>query len=825
MQTLFVDVILPLPLPNLYTYRVPSSLNNFVKIGSRVVVQFGQKKILTAIIYQIHEKPPKLYEAKHLLSLLDENPLINTTQLKFFNWISNYYMCHFGEVLNASLPSGLKISSESRVQINPSFLIDGIELAESERCLISELLNRESMTYSEISVLLNIKSVYSVIQSLIKKNAIILFEEIKEKYRPKIVKRVKLSEKYLRDKSAFQLLLESLESKPKQVEIILKYISQNSVFQDINLNEYGLLKSQLLSENESDSAYKTLIKNNVLEEFEVILSRISDANKNDLAKKIELSSHQQKAFEEINQQLKTKDIVLFHGITGSGKTEIYIELIKYALQGDNQILYLLPEIALTTQIVSRLKKVFGNALGIYHSKYSDNERVEVWKGVQNGELKIIVGVRSSIFLPFDNLGLIIVDEEHESSFKQHEPAPRYNARDAAMVLAQLHHAKLILGSATPSIESYYNASQGKYGFVSLLSRYGDAQLPEIILVDSRKGKSNLIPKGEFSGELVHEINECIEKKEQVILFQNRRGYSAYVSCEDCGYVPQCKSCDVSLTHHLNSRMLTCHYCGHHEKIPSICPVCGSEKIKSVGFGTEKLEEESQLFFPNARVQRMDLDTTRSKLGFQRIIEAVENDEMDILVGTQMVTKGLDFEKVSLVGVFDIDRMIHFPDFRSYERVFQLLIQVSGRAGRRHSKGKVIIQTSQPEHIIFKYIQNNDYFTLFESEISDRQKYLYPPFCRIIKLSFKNEFQSLTSDAAMAFVKKIYPVLGTKRVLGPEPPVISRIRNQYIYDVYIKLEKEGIDINFVKNALKKSIQEITSQKEFKKIAVVIDVDPV
>jgi primosomal protein N' (replication factor Y) len=818
MITLFTDVILPLPLPNLYTYRIPLELNEYVKPGCRVIVQFGKKRVLTAIVAKVHENPPKLYEAKSILSLLDEVPALNATQLSFFQWISEYYMCHQGEVINAALPSGLKISSESRIQLNPGFNNE-TPLNEKEALLMQELRTRDTMTYSDAAVILQVKSIYLVISSLIKKEAVIIFEEIKEKYKPKILKKIRLSEKYARDNTSLEYLVSTLESKPKQLDHVLKYLAEVPVFQNNELNDAGLTKSKLLDEEASEGSLKTLIKNGIFEEFEIIVSRLDDKEHSIVIPNYKLSENQNTAKEQIIDLFRTKDIVLLHGVTGSGKTEIYIDLIQQVLSNGSQVLYLLPEIALTTQIVFRLRKIFGNKLGIYHSKYSDNERVEVWKGIQSGDLQVIVGVRSSIFLPFDNLGLIIVDEEHETSYKQYDPAPRYNARDAAMVLALKHHAKVLLGSATPSIETYYNASNGKWGLVRLDKRFGSAQMPEILLVDTKKD----FPKGEFTATLFNELEATLERKEQAILFQNRRGYAPYLSCEDCGYVPQCKSCDVSLTYHMFKQELSCHYCGHHERVPTSCPACGSSKIKTVGFGTEKLEEDVQIILPQARVQRMDLDTTRSKNGYQKIINSFENEEVDILVGTQMVTKGLDFDKVSLVGVFDIDRMIHFPDFRSNERVFQVATQVSGRAGRKDKKGKVIIQTSQPHHLIFEKIIQNDYLGLYNQEIAEREKYNYPPFCRLIKLVIKNEDKTLADKASVALANKLKSKLGTKRVLGPEPPVIDKIRNQYLRDIYIKLEKDKVDIVKVKKMITEEITFLNTLKEFRNVFVMTDVD--
>ncbi|TAF76353.1 MAG: primosomal protein N' [Bacteroidetes bacterium] len=831
-STLFADLIIPRPFPNLFTYRIPSELTSKIQVGFRVVVPFGKGagNVLTALVVKIHHSPPQKYEAKSVLEVLDEQASVNAIQIQFMNWISAYYMCHIGEVLQAALPSGLKISSEMRVQINPQlYLLEKdekwlkfIAFTENESFLISELKARETMSYVEVASLLTTKNPYKIIHSLVRKEAVLIFDEIKEKYKPKIIKKVRFSEKYLHDKSAFEYLLNQLEKQPKRLEIILECINRIKPFSELSniKNEAGIDKSELTALF-SSTALNTLISTHVLEEFSIIQSRIDEFSSTHVFDKMhELSAAQQKSYNEIVNHFEKTDTVLLHGITGSGKTEVYIKLIHNVLEQGSQVLFLLPEIALTTQIVLRLKRVFGNRLGVYHSKYSDNERVEVWKGIQNGKIDIVVGVRSSIFLPFDNLGLIIIDEEHEQSYKQHDPAPRYHARDAALVLAKLHHAKTLLGSATPAIESYYNTQTEKWALVNLSERFSDAKMPQFQLVDVKKDKLSI---DNFSPELLTGIKKALDKKEQVILFQNRRGYSPYISCQACGFVPECKSCNVSLTFHLYRNQLTCHYCGHHEKTPKVCVACGSSNFKTVGFGTEKLEEDAQLHLPTARIQRMDLDTTRTKFGYQKIINAVENEEIDILVGTQMVTKGLDFEKVSLVGVFDVDRMIHFPDFRSNERVFNLLTQVAGRAGRKHTEGNVIIQTAQPTHPIFLKVIQNDYFGLYSEEIIEREKFNYPPFSRIIKIVIKDKDSILADEAAHKLAELLRTTLGSKRILGPEPPLIDKIRDFYLREIFIKIEKAGVDIKKCKTLIINQLDLIREDKKFKNTILQLDVD--
>ncbi|MEO1049494.1 MAG: primosomal protein N' [Bacteroidota bacterium] len=824
IETFFVDVILPVPIPKLFTYRVPNELADLVQIGCRVVVQFGRKKILTGVIGEVHQNPPQVYEAKYLLDLLDEEPAVNHLQIKLFRWMADYYMCTIGEVLNVALPSGLKLSSESRVQLNPSFSPEDtdVPLSGKEQLLIESLQRQGTLSYSEISRILGQKTIYSILKSLVIKEAIIIFEEVKEKFKPKKEKRLRLSPTYVGNESMLESLFEQLQKNPKQEDILLRYLQEVPVYQQPELNTEGVSKKLLTENGLSPSSLKTLTNKGILEEFEVIISRFAEHEEGE--SQITLNEEQHKAKEQILGHFKENKPVLLHGITGSGKTEIYIELIKEAIEGGNQVLYLLPEIALTTQIVNRLRQVFGSNMGVYHSKFSDNERVEVWKGILEGRFDFVVGVRSSIFLPFDNLGLIIVDEEHETSYKQFEPAPRYNARDIALLLNKMHGAKILLGSATPSIESYFLAETGRYGLVELLSRFGGAVLPETKLADLLSESKRKTIKGEFSSMLLSALENVMNKGEQAIIFQNRRGYSPYVTCEDCGWVPKCPHCAVSLTYHQYKKELNCHYCGYKEPIINTCEACGSHRIKSVGYGTEKLEENLELLLPNARIQRMDLDTTRRKKSYETIIEDFEVGNTDILVGTQMVSKGLDFDRVSLVGVLDTDRMMHFPDFRSFERTFQLITQVSGRAGRRDKRGLVIIQTKDLDSPLLHDIITNNYQRFYRREISEREKYNYPPFHRLIKVIVKHKDQNVCDVSARKLANLLREQLGRTRVLGPEEPLVSRIRNQYLMELLIKLERDKINLAKVKSIISDMILELSQEKEIKSTSYVVDVDP-
>jgi primosomal protein N' (replication factor Y) (superfamily II helicase) len=821
-STFFAELLLPVPVPKLFTYRVPFDLNGKVQLGIRAIVPFGNRKILTGVVVRIHESPPKEYEAKSILELLDDEPVVNQLQLKLFNWIADYYLCSAGEVMNAALPAGLKLSSESMVQLHPAFDEETtmFEFSQKEEILLKHL-HKDPLPYSEISRLLNLKNLYSILKSLVSKEAVILFEEVKEKFKPKTEKRIRLTEDFNSNK-ALEKVFEELVKKPKQEAILLKYLQDVSVLQNPKANTAGISKKILLNDELSESSLNTLVKNKILEEFEVIVSRFEEEEES--TAELLLSEDQQRAQQEIIKAFETHAAVLLHGITGSGKTEIYIDLIRKALAGGSQVLYLLPEIALTTQIVQRLKKVFGSSMGVYHSRFSDNERVEVWNGVISGKFKFVVGVRSSVFLPFDNLGLIIVDEEHDTSYKQHEPSPRYHARDVAQVIGQLHHAKILMGSATPSIESYFQAHHGKYGYVKLDKRYGDAQLPEVVLADLGIERKSKTLKGDFSGTLLRAIKDTLAQQEQVIIFQNRRGYSPMVNCQDCGWVPKCVNCAVSLTYHQYRHALICHYCGYKEDLPKQCPTCSSNRLLTVGYGTEKLEEELKLHYPDATVQRMDYDTTRIKSGYDTIIEQFENGSTDILVGTQMVTKGLDFDNVSLVGVFNADRMMHFPDFRSYERAFQLITQVSGRAGRREKPGKVIIQTSHTDHPILNFILNHTQEEFYNTELADRREHAYPPFSRLIEIIVRHIDKKVSREASEKLAEALKTSLPETKILGPGEPMVAKIRNQFLMTILVKIPRDSGHLSEIKKRIQHSVNSILTEKEFRSVRIISDVDP-
>ena len=827
-KTFFANVLLPVPIPKSFTYRIPKNLEPLVEVGSRVIVQFGRKKILTGIVAECHENPPEAYEAKYILELLDEFPAMTSSQIRLLYWASEYYMCTIGEVLNAALPSGLKLSSQSNIQLHPDFKPEeeNHEFSEKEELILSALRHRSGLTYDEVTDVLQQKSIYPILKSLLSKESILIFEEVKEKFKPKKIAKVRLAQSFIEDLASLENLFERLEKRPKQIQILLKYLQEVPIYHYPEKNASGLDKKSLLSANLSPSSLNTMVKNKIFDTFDEVVSRFDHHGDNHPAPEtIKFSAPQHQALEALLQVFDQKDIALLHGITGSGKTEIYIDLIKKNLESGNQVLYLLPEIALTTQIVKRLMKVFGSKMGVFHSKYSDNERVEIWNGVLSGKFLFVVGVRSAVFLPFDNLGLIIVDEEHDNSYKQFDPAPRYNARDLAMVLAGFHHGKVLLGSATPSIESYYLASQKKYGLVALSHRFSGGELPDFQIVDILKERKKKTMKEDFSPQLLSAIQKALKEQEQVIIFQNRRGYAPYITCQECNWIPKCESCAVSLTYHMYVNQLRCHYCGYQEKPGPACPACGSTKLKTVGFGTEKLEEDLKSFFPEAKIRRMDLDTTRSKYSYQNIIDDFEKGDTDILVGTQMLSKGLDFARVNTVGILDADRMINFPDFRSAEKTFQLITQVSGRAGRRNKKGKVYIQTSQPDHPLFQKIIGHNYRQMYLDELIERQKYRYPPFVRIIKLTLKHHEKPVCHKATVYLHSLLKTAMGKGRILGPNEPVIARIRNQYLMEILVKIERDKVNLKAAKKALKDCIVAVENDKQFKGIRIIIDVDSI
>jgi len=814
--TLFVDVVLPLAISKTYTYRVPQDFISAVSVGKRVVVQFGRSKIYAAIIYAVSHKAPERYEAKYLLDVLDDYPIITRNQLRLWDWVREYYMCHLGEVMQAAMPAVFKLASETKIMAATDYPETERALLNDKEYLILDALDiAGELKVSDVVKLLGQKTVFPLLKSLLKKGAILISEELHERYKPKM-KTFLLMSPVFENNEEKRILLESLNRAPKQQDAVLAY------FQLIKKQSL-ISKSELLEASGCGaSALKSLIEKEVFLVEERVVSRLREEDILTAATFL-LSDQQQRAFDEIQQQFKTKDVVLLHGVTASGKTQIYIRLIEEALAKEETVLYLLPEIALTSQIVERLRLHFGNIVGVYHSRFNDNERAEVWQKVMKKETKVILGARSAVFLPFQGLGLIIVDEEHEVSFKQMDPAPRYHARDTAVYLGHVHQGKVLLGSATPSIETYYNAKSDKYGLVELNERYGASILPQIKVLSLKDEVKNKFAPSYFSELLLEEIRQAITKKEQVILFQNRRGYTPMLLCRTCGYTPKCTNCDVSLTYHKSTGKLHCHYCGFKEDPIQVCPACGSTHIENKGFGTERIEEELSILVPEAKIGRLDLDSTRGKDSFERIITDFDEQRFNVLVGTQMVAKGLDFGKVTVIGIINADTLINYPDFRAFERSFSLLSQVSGRAGRRDTAGKVIIQAYATQHRVLEQVVNHDYLAMFMTEVQERKHYAYPPFYRLIKLDIKHKDQQevhACSNRLGALLKEAFG----NRVLGPEVPLIGRIRNYYIHTVLIKIERDGASIQKVKKALAQILVLFETNKANKGAFVQVDVDP-
>jgi|TARA_B110000211_G_scaffold73685_1_gene85726 primosomal protein N' (replication factor Y) len=817
--TKFVQVIVPLSLKGELTYRVPNEWNDLVLVGQRVIVQIGRTKLYTALICAIHEKAPLDYQVKYIDYLLDEEPIVTQGQLRFWSWISEYYMCSIGEVMNAALPGSFKLASETQIVLASSDRPDYEGLNTKEVKIIEALEATESLYLKDISTILDIKTVMPVINGLVKKGLIVTLEELKERVKPKLKSYVEFTDYSALESNRMEILDDLQRRAFKQLELFMTFLKMQE-------DKKGLVTKKDLLEYSgiSDSTLNSLREKNILRVTKKEISRIDAHGVKD--KRAVLSEAQSVALNSIRAVFEEKDTCLLHGVTSSGKTEVYCELIEEQISQNRTVLFLVPEIALTTQLIGRLRKRFGDIVGVFHSKFNQGQRSEVWNDSlkSSGErFKIFIGARSALFLPLKRLGLIIVDEEHDASFKQYDPAPRYNARDLSLVLAHIYKAKTILGSATPSIESYYNAQSGKYGLVELNERFGKVSLPKISTVDLRNEIKNKTIKEEFSSVLLDEMSKTLKKGEQVILFQNRRGYSPVWQCVTCGNVPQCVRCDVSLTYHKPINSLKCHYCGYQlSPAPQECDVCSSNTYKMVGFGTQKLEENLGDEFPEAQVQRMDFDTTRTKNSYETIIEELETGYTDILVGTQMVSKGLDFKNVGLVGVVQADQMLRFPDFRAFERSFQLMTQVAGRAGRREKEGKVVIQTYYPDHRIIQSVIKHDFLGFYNTELIERRKYSYPPFSRLIRLTVRHK---KIEDVNSLSKELVYDLKGVFRemVLGPEFPAVIRIQNMYLKNILIKFDREHSPA-VVKKELNKILDRFKSDRGKSAFRIKIDVDP-
>lgn len=856
--TLFVDVIVPLAVPNKYTYRVPVEMNDEVEVGKRVLVQFGKSKFYSAIVYKVHDKAPTDYVAKYIDSVIDEKPIVLEKQLKLWDWISYYYMCGPGEVMNAALPSALKLSSVANIQLNPGYNFeesDHSQFSDKEHLIIDALHHNETLSFEDVSKILKIKSIHKIINGLINKGAIVVYEEVKDKFKPKLVSFVKLNSEY-KDETKLKELLDKLEKKAfKQAEVLLLFLhlaktnkTDSSDRQDDSNKEEGWVQKNEITKKCDTAAINALIKKGVFEEEKFETGRLNFQNTGS-HKKI-LTKIQKSAYDEIKKSFEKHSVSVLHGVTGSGKTEIYAKLIEETISEGKQVLFLLPEIALTTQLITRMRFYFGDKVGVYHSKFSENERVEIWNNVLNegkNAYSVVMGARSALFLPYANLGLIIIDEEHDYSYKQHDPAPRYHARDAAIYLSTLHNAKVLLGSATPSLESYHNAQTGKYGLIELNKRFTDTAPNETEICDIKKYEyalpstawassvaegihpvvepvetTSMRPRSILTHPLHEAIKTALKNKEQVILFQNRRGFAPYTECSSCGWVPHCTQCDVALIYHKHSNKLTCHYCGYTVPPPSSCAACGHNDLRYKGLGTEKIEEEIEILFPDAKITRMDLDTTRSKYAYKQIIDDFEEQNIDILIGTQMVTKGLDFDHVSVVGILNADSLFSFPDFRSHERGYQLITQVSGRAGRKHKRGKVFIQTLQPAHPLLQFVINGDMKLFYNTQLNERKEYHYPPFSRLIELNVVSKDVNLVNNMSEELAKRLKGTFG-KDLLGPQFPLVSKIKNNYYKRIILKIDK-SLGPQNVRHLLNTEVNNLHQSFRDEAFRIQIDVDP-
>lgn len=814
---IYVDVIVPLPLSGKFTYSLPPQYSGMVTEGCRVIVQFGKKKFYTAIVYQVYEESIEKKDIKEVVSILDRYPIVLPQQLQFWEWIASYYMCTLGEVYKAALPSALKLESETFVFLNPDFEAK-TPFSPSETKIFEILSEKKPLRISEIEKLSKINNTIPYIKALVDKGAAYINENVKNRYFTKTETAISLSKKFLEDELSG--LVDNLKRAKKQQDLFFKFLELRESSE--NKSDFYLLKKQFLTENGfSTSILDGLIEKDILKTFPIEIDRFNYESETIHFNK--LNSFQEEAYNSICSQFARKQIVLLHGVTSSGKTEIYIQLIKEAIERGEQVLYLLPEIALTTQITQRLRSAFGNKLLVYHSKFNDNERAETWQNLlRKEECQVVLGARSAVFLPFRKLGLVIVDEEHESSYKQQDPAPRYNGKNAAIVLASYYEAKTLLGTATPSIETYHNALNGKYGLVTLTQRHKEIELPLIIPINTKELRKRKQMKSILSPPLIDKIYEALSKEEQIILFQNRRGFAPLLECKTCSWTPKCLHCDVSLTYHKGQKVMLCHYCGAVYSIPKECPECNTSTLDTQGYGTERIEELVSETLPEAKVVRMDMDTTRSKRAYEHIISDFEANRTNVLIGTQMVSKGLDFDNVSTVGILNADNMLNYPDFRAHEKAFQLMTQVSGRAGRKNKQGTVYLQTAHPGHPIISYIRNNDYLSFYETQIDERKLFRYPPFYRLIEIIIRGRDEHLTDEVAGDFAKSLRQSFND-RILGPTKPPVSRIQSLYIRKIILKIENEASPLK-IREFIEIHQNLLFQNSKFRSILLHYDVDP-
>lgn len=824
----FLDVILPLPLDSTFTYHIPAALQGKIAVGSRVIVPFGTAKLYTGIVCRLHnDKPKDNFEIKDITESIDSKAVVLPSQLRFWQWMNDYYLCPIGDVMKAALPSGMKIASETKLLPNEDF-DNWDKLTPKEVTVFETILQKKIQTVAQLQKDFKDNNLLSTLRSLIGKQALAVKENLRTTFAPKTEVHIRLAKKY-RNEQILNELCNQLEKTPKRYALLMEYLKMSGTAAALTLGNPKIIqevnRTELLKESGVSAAVLSGLRaKGILETYDYEIGRIQTTG-TAVSQQLPLTEAQQQACDSISQQFQSKRVCLLHGVTSSGKTEIYIRLIRHELEKGHQVLYLLPEIALTTQVTTRLRRIFGDKMGVYHSKYPDNERVELWKHqVGNKPFGLILGVRSALFLPFQNLSLIIVDEEHETSYKQQDPAPRYNARDSAIVLSAFFpQAHVLLGTATPSIETYHNAQNGKYGYVLLDKRFEDMLLPKIEIVDIQDLMHRKLMHLPFSPRLEEEINKALQAKEQVILFQNRRGYTPIVECHNCGWVPTCQFCDVSLTYHQGSNpRMVCHYCGSSYPVPSVCPQCGEADLRPHGFGTEKIEEEVHLHFPEARTARLDFDTTRTRNSYEHIINDFAERRTDILIGTQMVSKGLDFDNVHVVGILDADTLLNRPDFRAFERSFQMMSQVAGRAGRRGKQGLVILQTRHKDYPVVQQVVGNDYQGLFNNQEEERHDFSYPPFCRLIYIYLRHKNDQLVGEASSVLASLLRQQFG-KAVLGPDRPAIARVQLLYYRKIILKADN-GQDFRQVRQWLKQSLLKLQSFSAYKNVTVFFDVDP-
>jgi len=820
----YAVLILPVPVGRMFTYFIPEELRSAAEPGKRVIVQFGARKFYTGIIYKLTDSIQEGITPKPIDLILDDVPVVQPVHMKFWIWMSEYYMCSPGDIMKTALPAGLRIESETKIELNPAFDRSMLEtLQQHEQMVAMALEEQESLSITDIQKITGAKHVQHIVKNLLSKGVAVSYEEYAERFVPKKENYIKLNDELAADENKLSDLINTLSTKaPRQSDVLIFFIHETTV-----QGHTDELSKKTIVSRTSASALNSMIKKGIFTETERIISRFHKDSATPIDDNFTLTPEQQDAMNSIEMSLKEKPVHLLHGVTSSGKTEIYIRLMQKELAAGKQILYLLPEIALTAQIVERLRTIFGDAVGVYHHKFNFNEKIELWNSVA-GEVnptkfRIILGTRSSLFLPFSNLGLIIIDEEHDGSYKQNDQAPRYNARDSAVVLSQMLEAKVLMGTATPSIESYFNAEQGRYGLTTLSNRFGNMPMPEVKIIDMTKEARNIQATWYISSQLKQSMKEALENKKQIILFQNRRGFVPVLQCTQCGWISGCKNCDISLTYHKLHNHLKCHLCGYFTDVPHMCPICGNTHIKFMGFGTEKVAEEVKAIFPEAAVERMDADTTRGKYAHQNILNAFQDGETNILVGTQMVSKGLDFEKVSLVGVLNADNLMHFPDFRSFERGFQTLTQIIGRAGRHGKQGLVILQTRKPDHPIIKVAVSGDFTTFYNEQLKERHIFRYPPFYRLIQISIQHRNEQKTNEAAAILKKKISIIEGLT-ILGPEEPVYGRVKQFYIRNILIKIPRTQKH-NKSRITIRSIISDFLDSKEHPGIRVFADADPV